>query len=592
MNTGNKTQNRWVLAVAILFAVLLATSCGEDVTVQKAPPASPASVSGFTALRGLTKVGLAWITGGTDFTGVMIRRDTAGYPADETLGTLVYDGALTTFVDTTGIVDGTLYYYAAFPYDSATTYYTGGQASATPADNMQTRGYATYWGGMDSDFGFDVTLDSAGRVLATGRRKPGTFDMAVLRFDTLGDPDAAFGTGGIFLHHNAGGGNAYDEGSAIVVQPDGKIVVAGQTSAASRDMAVWRVNTDGTLDTTFGGDRNTDGTPDGFFVHHAAAGGNGDEGGPGVALQADGKIVVAGFSNNGTNNDMVVWRLTAAGALDTTFGGDIDGDFTPDGFFVHDSAAGGSNNDVGKAVVVLGDGKILVTGLSNNAAPDADAVVWKLNADGSLDTTFGGDLDGDFTPDGFAVHNNTAGGNANDFAFDMVVQADGKIVVAGDSVNGAGNRDMVVWRLNADGSLDNTFGGDLNTDSIPDGFFVHDGAAGGSANDFGIGVALDGSGRIVVSGSSSNGADNDMAVWRLTTTGALDTTFGGDVNPVDDIPDGFFTHNNAAGGNATDNGKKITILPSGELVIVGNSFNTKAEITLWHLTPDGALSGW
>lgn len=116
-----------------------------------------------------------------------------------------------------------------------------------------------------------------------------------------GTLDVTFNGKGYFTHDSAAGGNDNDDGQAVAVQSDGKMIVAGYSVNANSDMAVWRLNTDGSLDATFG--------TNGYFTHDNAAGGLTDsDQGYAIALQSDGKILVAGVSANGFS-DMAVWRL-------------------------------------------------------------------------------------------------------------------------------------------------------------------------------------------------------------------------------------------------------------------------------------------
>jgi len=145
----------------------------------------------------------------------------------------------------------------------------------------------------------------------------------------------------------------------------------------------------------------------------------------GVAVHGDGKIVVAGFTVNGTSNDFAVARYNADGSLDTGFSG--DGKQTTD--------FGGGDFDRASGVAVQGDGKIVVAGDTENGAT-ADFALARYNADGSLDTSFSGD--GKQTTD--------FGGGDFDSASGVAVQGDGKIVVAGGTAG-----DFAVARYNADG---------------------------------------------------------------------------------------------------------------------------------------------
>jgi uncharacterized delta-60 repeat protein len=188
---------------------------------------------------------------------------------------------------------------------------------------------------------------------------------------------------------------------------------------------------------------------------------------------------------------MVLWRYNADGTLDPT----LDGD----GIVVHDNAAGGRDQDFGLALTIDAAGKIVVAGSSERGRGNFDMVLWRYNADGTLDPT----LDGD----GIVVHDNAAGGSTWDMGLALTIDAAGKIVVAGMSMNASGIFDMVLWRYNADGTLDPTWDGD--------GIVVHDNAAGGRYFDVGEALTIDAAGKIVVAGYSGNASGNDdMVLWR------------------------------------------------------------------------------
>ena len=122
-----------------------------------------------------------------------------------------------------------------------------------------------------------------------------------------GDLDTTFGTGGIVT---TGFGAASDYARGVAVQSDSKIVVAGYSSNGTQDVfALARYNTDGSLDTSFGGNGQVT-TAFGFGHDRAYS----------VAVQSDGKIVVAGDSSNGLNDDFAVARYNTDGSPDTSFG--------------------------------------------------------------------------------------------------------------------------------------------------------------------------------------------------------------------------------------------------------------------------------
>jgi uncharacterized delta-60 repeat protein len=165
------------------------------------------------------------------------------------------------------------------------------------------------------------------------------------------------------------GSNTNDRGTAIVIQDDGKLVVAGWGDAAgTTDYYVLRYNMDGTLDTTFGG-----GT--GRTITAIGTAGMQSDFALALALQPDGRIVLAGYSSNQGNNFAAV-RYNADGSLDTSFGtgGIADRNFS------------GSSDDRANAVAIGPDGKIVLAGSTNWGG--LQGAVMRLNADGSLDTRF------------------------------------------------------------------------------------------------------------------------------------------------------------------------------------------------------------
>jgi len=239
------------------------------------------------------------------------------------------------------------------------------------------------------------------------------------------------------------------------VRPDGKIVLAGFSGPEGGNIEAARLNANGKLDATFG----TGGKASVDF--------GGDDFGLAMARQADGRILIAGRSSAA---GAVVVRLRANGTLDADFDG--DGRVTLPG-------AGSAS-----AVLVQPDGRIVVAGNSNG---NEVMTVTRLQPNGSPDATFDGD--GTATIDF---------GSLSDLASDAVLQADGKIVVAGYT---QADEDVAVARLNPDGSPDATFG-----------------AAGKATVDFGVAtfgnaVALQPNGRIVVAGQRTGG--DDFAVARL-----------------------------------------------------------------------------
>lgn len=342
-------------------------------------------------------------------------------------------------------------------------------------------------GGAGDDAGTAVAIDGQGRILVAGSstNSAGNTDMAVWRYHADGTLDAGqngFGGDGI-VSASAGTGSASGNGIAVDVQ--GRVLVTGSTTTTTGviEMALWRFNANGTLDTAFNGDGMV-----------SAAVGTGNASGNAVAIDSQGRILVAGSSTNiAGNRDMMVWRFKADGTLDTSFN-------SPKGFVVHDGTAGGVGDDAGNAIAIDSQGRVTVAGSSRNSIGNTDMVVWRITPAGIPDSAFDGD--------GIVINNGAAGSDGDDAGSGVTIDSEDRIIVTGSSTNSAGNKDMVVWRLNADGALDITF--------ATDGILTNSGAAGGTGNDMGSAVVVDSRDRIVATGNSGNAAGNaDLAVWRV-----------------------------------------------------------------------------
>ncbi|HYH50024.1 MAG TPA: Ig-like domain-containing protein [Acidimicrobiia bacterium] len=276
-----------------------------------------------------------------------------------------------------------------------------------------------------------------------------------------GDLDPTFGGDGIVTTDFGG----YDSAAALAIQPDGKLVVAGYTSGQTDDAIVARYKANGGLDSTF----STDGIAATDFGGYDAV--------SAVAVQDDGKIVVAGHTS-GQRDDSVVARFNANGSRDTGFGNG--------GVVITD--LGGY--DALSAIAVQADGKIVVAGHTFGA--NENAVVARYNANGTLDNSFGGD--GIVTTD--------LGGY--DSASALAIQDDGKLVIAGMTFGQT--EDAVLARYNANGNLDNGFSGDgiVTTD-----LGGYDSAAA---------LAIQDDGKLVIAGSTF-GENDDAVVARYEPNG-------------------------------------------------------------------------
>lgn len=195
-------------------------------------------------------------------------------------------------------------------------------------------------GGRD-DAAFAVAVQADGKVAVAGHAFNGFsngYDVALLRYETNGSLDGGFGTGGTVMTDL---GTRDDRAFGLVVQPDGKLVVAGQTFGFDLlDVALVRYRANGTVDAGFG----NAGT-----AVLAVSGGH--DAARAIARQGDGKLVVAGYSVAGISSDIAAARFRADGSADTTFG--------TGGKSV---TATGTQADQASSVAIQPDGKIVVAG--------------------------------------------------------------------------------------------------------------------------------------------------------------------------------------------------------------------------------------
>ena len=361
-------------------------------------------------------------------------------------------------------------------------------------------------------------------VVAGSHAQNGSTDVVVLRYNRDGTLDKSFGkandgTPDGVVDYSLGAGD--DVATAVAVQPDGRIVVAGyHVDGNSKNIFVMRVNRDGSLDKHFGADAGKDGTPDGVVNVSL---GDGDDIARGIALEADGKIVVVGGTVKGSSANIVVARFNRNGSLDKSFGADGGNDGTPDGFVSLDL---GEGDDVANGVAIQRDGKIVVAG-SHRDSKSANVIVARFLKNGGLDKGFGKSDDG--TPDGVVSESL---GDGDDVARAVEIDAKGRIVLAGTTTAKDGSSNIVVARMKPDGTMDTSFGSDAGSDGTPDGFVATDL---GKGNDEATSLALQADGKIVVAGDHEDNGSKNIVVARYLANGKLDADFG---KSDDGAPDG------------------------------------------------------
>ena len=368
--------------------------------------------------------------------------------------------------------------------------------------------------GSGTDVAYSLALQPDGMIVVAGACSNGTdYDFCLARYLANGALDTNFnGTGKVITAIGNGNDGAY----SIALRPDGRIVVAGSClNGTTYDFCLARYLASGALDLSFNGTGKV-----------MTAIGSGNDAAYSVALQPDGKIVVAGRCSNGTNTDFCLARYLASGALDLSF--------NSTGTVITMIGSGG---DVARGVALQPDGKIVVAGYCVSGT-NYDFCLARYLASGTLDLSFNGS--------GTVM---TAIGVGDDYAISLALQPDGKIIVAGVCSNGA-NSDFCLARYLANGTFDTSFN---STGKVITPI--------GSSDDYGYSVALQPDGKIVVAGYCSNGANLDFCLARYLANGTLDTSFGSTGKVITAI------------GSSTDVANSAALQPDGKIVVAGYCSN-------------------
>ena len=361
----------------------------------------------------------------------------------------------------------------------------------------------------DGNGGENIIMTGDTYLTATGE------DLATVKFTSNGNLDNSFGADGKVTTDL---GNAADIANGAVLQDDGKILLAGYTSGPSyTNVAIARYNTDGSLDTSFDND--------GKVVSNLGVRTSANS----IALLPGNKIVVVGnYRTSETNSDFLISEYDQNGSPDATF--QNKGSLTLD--------ISGAKDDFANSVAVQSNGKILVAG-STTGNGGSDFALVRLNTDGSLDMSFNstGIVTADF-------------GNSDDMGSSVIIQSDGKIVVAGSSSNGL-NFDFAMVRYNSDGSIDNNFGsqGKIKIDIQ-------------NSEDFEGSEVLQSDGKIILVGYSSiMGGSYNLTMVRFNTNGTIDNSFGTNGKVITNLGTSYGYSNSAV------------LQPDGKIDVLWNSYN-------------------
>ena len=364
--------------------------------------------------------------------------------------------------------------------------------------------------GSGTDVAYSLALQPDGMIVVAGTCSNGTdYDFCLARYLVNGALDTSFGSTGKVI---TAIGNGNDGAYSLALQPDGKIVVSGSClNGTTYDFCLARYLASGALDLSFNGTGKV-----------MTAIGSGTDAAYSVALQPDGKIVVAGRCSNGTNTDFCLARYLASGALDVSL--------NSTGTVITTIGSGG---DIARGVALQPDGKIVVAGYCTNGTT-YDFCLARYLASGTLDVSFNGS--------GTVI---TPIGVGDDYAISLALQPDGKIIVSGVCSNGA-NSDFCLARYLANGTFDTSFN---STGKVITPI--------GSSDDYGYSVALQPDDKIVVAGYCVSGANFDFCLARYLANGTLDTSFGSTGKVITAI------------GSGTDVANSAALQPDGKIVVAG-----------------------
>jgi uncharacterized delta-60 repeat protein len=384
-------------------------------------------------------------------------------------------------------------------------------------------------GRVDLDFGQNLheggvafAMQPDGKLLVAGNQQsPGGSRFAVARYTPSGHFDETFATHG---HRTIDASTDTDTSKAtgVAVSPSGKIVLGGEDHLGR--FVVVRLRPNGRLDKSFNG----------TGIATIPMGAETTASSSAVTVQADGKPVIAGSATHGGVILLAVARLRTDGTPDPTFSGDGRAKI----------AFGASTEQEAWGVTIMDDGRILAAGWANvGGAHGDDFALAMFRSNGTLDPQFSGD-----------------GRQTTDFGEDergykVLEAADGTIVTAGELDPEAGGCAWALARYGPKGGLDTGFGGDGRVvTQFTDGC------------DLASGLALQPGGKVIGVGSVDNGGGFDSAVARYRHNGTLDTTFSGDGKVVTDFGDGSSEYWDAA------------VTPAGKIVAGGHVNHPSGEI--------------
>ena len=433
--------------------------------------------------------------------------------------------------------------------------------------------WGTYYGGTSDDYGYGIAVDGSGNVLVTGETgsTSGMATTGAHQTTNGGGGDAfvvKFDSSGVRQWGTYYGGTSTDYGEGIVIDGSGNVYVTGNTVSTSG------LSTTGAHQTTNGGNW------DAFIVKFNSTGvrqwgtyygGTDSDQGQSIAVDGSGNVLVTG-------NTLSSSGISTTGAFQTTIGGNFDFDafivkFNSSGVRQWGTYYGGTSTDFGDGIAVDGSGNVLVTGYTGSSAG--------ISTTGAFQTTIGGNDDAfvvKFDSAGVRQWGTYYGGTSTDFSRGIAVDGSGNVLVTGITESSSG--------ISTTGAFQTSYGG------VFDAFIVKFNSSGvrqwgtyygGTSDDRGESIAVDGSGNVLVTG-------NTLSSSGISTTGAHQTSYGGDF-------DAFIVKFNSSGvrqwgtyygGTSYDDGRGIAVDGSGNVLVTGITFSTSGISTTGaHQTSSG-----
>jgi hypothetical protein len=376
--------------------------------------------------------------------------------------------------------------------------------------------YSTYIGGSSREYVYSIAIDGSGNAYITGNTTSTDYDITSGAFQTTYG-GGTFGdvfvtklnsTGTALIYSTYIGGSNNDYGYAIAIDGSGNAYITGYTESTDYDI------TSGAFQTTNGGSRdvfvtklNSTGTA---LVYSTYIGGSNNDYCYAIAIDGSGNAYITGYTES-TDFDIT------SGAFQTTNGGFSDVFVcklnSTGTALIYSTYIGGSNNEYGYSIAIDGSGNAYITGYTNSTDYDITPGAFQTTYGGGTNDVFVSKLNSTGTS---LIYSTYIGGSSNDYGFAIAIDGSGNVYIAGSTLSTDYDITPGAFQTNNEGGWD-AFVTKLNSTGTS---LIYSTYIGGSSNDYGYAIAIDGSGNAYITGNTIS-TDYD------TTSGAFQTTYGG-----------------------------------------------------------------